>query len=703
MDSMESCLCKISSEVTEAGKLNDMKARGAESPVTTPPKLPKGQKKHQRQARNYQALAQKMLVASQDPAIIEIGRTTLPSISPSNSDQEAGRIRASYVHIDASRPSKAQEVDAATIQASSSIMSALRLSLSSTEAGSRVPSRPLGNCAETNVRRETENTAPMLPVAVSGKNFDVNAHSSVPKLPDMLTLSKSQRKRYRQRQRRGPKVLDGQAATQKVPEDEDSSATMSPRVIRRDSNIEIEEDISLHGDGLLPRAKLDDDESTSVTSLAATSEAPQFISEESNALPLTHSTKLSKSQKKRQRQAKKRNAVKLSRLEELPFHDLGTGSTDAEQGPHSHRPREESEHQNGLSTTHEAITRNNNTEIGGVINKAQEVTDTDRGKHRTAYPRHFCSHHHNKEGVVSKSALPHNLIAKASYFARATSISSSFYFRPPHFIPYAIPAFRLPPTTWETQQLYPPNLHGAQHRFTATRLSLLSLPIEIQLQILEVCLVAHCPFIELTPPNNRSRYYGESYAYGGVTMNVLRTCRLYWKEGCKIFFNQNKFVFYSPENHPTSIGSLRPYHSILSKFRHIALRYDVQDYGPAARVLNEASYIAQRMQAVATLDVEILGNWHGLASFKLDLLHNKKNSIIREIHRPIMTRSSGEPVERVRLIGADMENRRNTLTVRGLKVETLVGAFIKYLLPMLVGIEEWDEDRDFEVEQTYDI
>jgi len=76
-------------------------------------------------------------------------------------------------------------------------------------------------------------------------------------------------------------------------------------------------------------------------------------------------------------------------------------------------------------------------------------------------------------------------------------------------------------------------------------ISLLSSPMELQLQILRVCLIANVPLVNFGNPELQGDLPAENERRGQdhISFSVLATCRLYHTEGWRIFWEENEFIF----------------------------------------------------------------------------------------------------------------------------------------------------------------
>ena len=141
-------------------------------------------------------------------------------------------------------------------------------------------------------------------------------------------------------------------------------------------------------------------------------------------------------------------------------------------------------------------------------------------------------------------------------------------------------------------------------------LTLRTLPMEIQLNILEACLVTSNPFIELITSSCFSQPYHELRGHKDIVLGILRTCRLYWVEGSKMFWQRNRFLFSSPTLCPAFIDKLSFHSRLLPWIKHLTLRYAILD--SLSDVLNAAVNAIDRvrqMPLLESVEVELVTRW----------------------------------------------------------------------------------------------
>ena len=222
------------------------------------------------------------------------------------------------------------------------------------------------------------------------------------------------------------------------------------------------------------------------------------------------------------------------------------------------------------------------------------------------------------------------------------------------------------------------------------RLGLRSLPTEIQLQILEACIVTGSPVIELITCASVGRIYRQPRAHKGIALGILRTCRLYWEEGSKMFWERNRFLFCSPATGPAFVGSLRPYAGILSNIKHIALKYTVSACrSSCTQAVMDSVRLAQEMLFLETLEVELVINSRWDCSDSPDCEHeNPAKKVWWDVFgsREEKTTKTGNCLQRVTVITRNVGEIR-TVSTSGSPIEDLDLELGCRLLPALLRKE----------------
>ena len=114
-----------------------------------------------------------------------------------------------------------------------------------------------------------------------------------------------------------------------------------------------------------------------------------------------------------------------------------------------------------------------------------------------------------------------------------------------------------------------------QSRSKPVRQSLATLPVEIQLKILEACLVTSSHYIQLTIRDRHGRIFPQPEAHKDVAFDILRACRLYWEEGSKIFWGKNQFLLCLSTLGPASTCVLDGCASALRWIKRLTLNYKI--------------------------------------------------------------------------------------------------------------------------------
>jgi len=152
------------------------------------------------------------------------------------------------------------------------------------------------------------------------------------------------------------------------------------------------------------------------------------------------------------------------------------------------------------------------------------------------------------------------------------------------------------------------NKSHAKHRGKASLSDggLPCLPIEIQLQILEACVVNSRTCIELIA----GQTYHQFCDHNGVALGILRTCRLYWEEGSKIFRERNDFTLRSFQAGPAFSSSLRLYSKALPNLKHLTLRYTTLGCSNCSiQAVADFSRTVRLMPTLESLDIELESRW----------------------------------------------------------------------------------------------
>lgn len=132
------------------------------------------------------------------------------------------------------------------------------------------------------------------------------------------------------------------------------------------------------------------------------------------------------------------------------------------------------------------------------------------------------------------------------------------------------------------------------------------LPVEIQLQILEACVVNSRTCIELIA----GQTYHQFCDHNGVALGILRTCRFYWQEGSKIFRERNSFILRSFQAGPAFSSSLRLYSKALPNLKHLTLRYTTLGCSNCSiQAVADFSKTVRLMPTLESLDIELESRW----------------------------------------------------------------------------------------------
>lgn len=232
------------------------------------------------------------------------------------------------------------------------------------------------------------------------------------------------------------------------------------------------------------------------------------------------------------------------------------------------------------------------------------------------------------------------------------------------------------------------NIQAPQLRVTGLPI----LPLEIQLKILQTCITASPPLIEITGPYGFGCCPDKTHEPWRLALGILRTCRLYWIEGSKMFFSSNRFMLRALRTCPAAVVNAGAYASMLPHLKHVVLKYECfMTYGCAATAARDISRTASQLPLLETLPVEtetdhasfepISGCWRRCPAMK-DLLSAMAP-------HSIQPQNSARLIPRVTLVGEEPEERDDyeevlkRLHVRNVQIEDLEDVIATYLFPLL--------------------
>lgn len=139
----------------------------------------------------------------------------------------------------------------------------------------------------------------------------------------------------------------------------------------------------------------------------------------------------------------------------------------------------------------------------------------------------------------------------------------------------------------------------------ASRRGLSDLPQEIQLQILEDCLITR-PYIKLVVRDDLGVSCCLPWQYLDVSLSILLTCQLYWTEGSRIFWERNRFLFCASLS-KMGMCDLNAYRILLPKIQHVVLDYPIPCCcGSYNFSLADVGNILQHMPSLKSLEVQLM-------------------------------------------------------------------------------------------------
>ena len=127
--------------------------------------------------------------------------------------------------------------------------------------------------------------------------------------------------------------------------------------------------------------------------------------------------------------------------------------------------------------------------------------------------------------------------------------------------------------------------------------SLQSLPLEIQLRTLTLCLTTNNPIIDYLPGSSyetpiHSTVKGEQNGQHDISLAVLSTCHTYRAEGLKIFTRANQFVFTQYSDHPSLLHSSRLFdYPIISNIKNLTFRHIITTFYLHSEQLHTTAYV----------------------------------------------------------------------------------------------------------------
>lgn len=163
----------------------------------------------------------------------------------------------------------------------------------------------------------------------------------------------------------------------------------------------------------------------------------------------------------------------------------------------------------------------------------------------------------------------------------------------------------------------PQPLSNIQPPRLRSNISLPLFPVEVQLKILQYCVVSKDP-IELTGPYDLGCAPKESDFPGYHCRAILRTCRLYWVEGLKLFYRSNQLILETLDYHPgperrflwAALYSPGTYASMLPYLEHVVLKYrNLRCYGCRFAAASDVNAIVEQTPSLKTLEILMSTDW----------------------------------------------------------------------------------------------
>lgn len=133
------------------------------------------------------------------------------------------------------------------------------------------------------------------------------------------------------------------------------------------------------------------------------------------------------------------------------------------------------------------------------------------------------------------------------------------------------------------------------------------LPIEIQLQILEACVVMPAPIVDILRSQTPEWYEVEQgvTSLANLSVQIIFTCRLYFNEGMRLFITKNKFLFTgAPVTFPVNAFKFDPFDQVTQV---ALLHFNENTLGDAIETLETAWDAAHHLRNLRTLEIDFTG------------------------------------------------------------------------------------------------
>ena len=131
--------------------------------------------------------------------------------------------------------------------------------------------------------------------------------------------------------------------------------------------------------------------------------------------------------------------------------------------------------------------------------------------------------------------------------------------------------------------------------------------MEIQLQVLELCLLADVPILNFGACNRFYEYRYEPHAHAQelLALNILFTCHTYRNEGWKIFWQGNRFMYSSLTCLRDATDKFGSPSSTMMTMRHLSLRLKESDHASLFKDVNLILEVCHIFKALETLHIHL--------------------------------------------------------------------------------------------------
>lgn len=210
------------------------------------------------------------------------------------------------------------------------------------------------------------------------------------------------------------------------------------------------------------------------------------------------------------------------------------------------------------------------------------------------------------------------------------------------------------------------------------------LPMEIQLQTLESCLVSDSLCINLISLRNEGLLVQQPRDQEDIALGILLTCRLYWHEGSQIFWKRNWLCFHQAPI--VALDYFRHYSSILPHLRHVVLNYTlVDDHRSIRNTILGASWVALMMPSLDSLEIQVFTHhrsWDDIDvnTARVALLQLAKSRINVKLEQKTH-------IQEMWLLGRNLRNEFRYASILATRVENPIEVLIRQLFPDFLQLE----------------